>query len=88
MFARKIRVEYEKDGRRHLCPQKWLDSFSMRNFTNDHIFDDTVPTGDGQMEIGARVPMERLRAAMDDWFRRKSYLSNDATLWVEEHDGL
>jgi len=56
----------------------------MRNFTNDQIFDDTVPTGDGQLEIGARVPMERLRAAMDDWFRRKSYLSKDATVRVEE----
>ena len=83
MFARKIRVEYDNNGQRLPCPMKWLDSFSMRNFTNDHIFDDTVPTGDGQMEIGARVPMERLRAAMDDWFRRKSYLKVGETLMVE-----
>ena len=87
MFARKIRVEYEEAGRRHSCPLKWLDSFSMRNFTNDQIFDDTLPLGDGQMEIGARVPLERLRAAMDDWFRRKSYLAKDATLRVEELEG-
>ncbi|SPF46475.1 hypothetical protein SBA1_650024 [Candidatus Sulfotelmatobacter kueseliae] len=44
MFARKIRVEYEEDGRRRPCPLKWLDSFSMRNFTNASIFDDTLPT--------------------------------------------
>src|SRR5262252_6041456 len=25
MFARKIRVEYEKDGKKHPCPLKWLD---------------------------------------------------------------
>ena len=84
MFARKIRVQYEEAGQRHACPLKWLDSFSMRNFTNDQVFDDTIPTGDGQMEIGARVPVERLRAAMDNWFRRKSYLPRGATLVVEQ----
>src|SRR5664279_5213322 len=84
MFARKIRIEYEEAGQRHPCPLKWLDSFSMRNFTNDQVFDDTIPAGDGEMEIGARVPLERLRTAMEDWFRRKSYLPKDATLVVEE----
>jgi hypothetical protein len=84
MFARKICVEYEQAGRRHACPLKWLDSFSMRNFTNDQVFDDTIPTGDGQMEIGAHVTLEHLRTSMDDWFRRKSYLPKDATLVVEE----
>ena len=47
MFARKIRVEYEENGQRQPCPLKWLDSFSMRNFTNDQVFDDTIPAGDG-----------------------------------------
>ena len=84
MFVRKIRVEYEEAGQRHACPLKWLDSFSMRNFTNDQVFDDTIPTGDGEMEIGARVPLERLRTAMEDWFRRKSYLPKGASLLVEE----
>ncbi len=88
MFMRKIRIEYEQAGQRYPCPLKWLDSFSMRNFTNDQVFDDTLPTGPGQMEIGARVPLERLRASMEDWFRRKTYLPNDATLVAEEqHDG-
>jgi hypothetical protein len=84
MFARKIRVEYEEAGQRRACPLKWLDSFSMRNFTNDQVFDDTIPVGDGEMEIGTRVPLERLRVSMDDWFRRKNYLSKSATLVVEE----
>lgn len=75
-------MEYESDGRRLPCPLKWLDSFSMRNFTNDQIFDDTLPVADGVMEVGARVPLERLRAAMEDWFRRKSYLPKDARLFV------
>jgi hypothetical protein len=84
MFARKVRVEYEEAGKRRPCPLKWLDSFAMRNFTNDLIFDDTLPTADGEMEIGARVPIDRLRTSMDDWFRRKSYLPKGATLVVEE----
>ena len=84
MFARKLRVEYEEAGQRHACPLKWLDSFSMRNFTNDQVFDDTIPIGEGQLEIGTRVPLEHLRASMEDWFRRKSYLPKDAVLIVEE----
>ena len=83
MFARKIRVGYEVNGQRHSCPMKWLDSFSMRNFTNATIFDDTLPTGDGIMEIGTNVPLDELRAAMEDWFRRKSYLPKNARLVVE-----
>ena len=84
MFARKIRVQYQESGKLHSCPVKWLDSFSMRNFTNDQVFDDTIPMGDGRMEIGARVPLERLRDAMEDWFRRKSYLPPAAVLVVKE----
>ena len=84
MFARKIRVEYESNGRRQPAPLKWLDSFAMRNFTNDQVFDDTLPTGDGVIEIGSRVPLDRLKMAMEDWFRRKGYLAKDAALRVSE----
>ena len=63
-------------------PLKWLDSFAMRNFTNVSIFDDTLPIADGQMEIGERVPLDELKAAMEDWFRRKGYLKKDSRLRV------
>lgn len=56
----------------------------MRNFTNDQIFDDTLPVADGLVEIGARVPLERLRTAMEDWFRRKSYLPKGSSLELQE----
>lgn len=59
----------------------------MRNFTNDPIFDDTIPVADGVMEVGRRVPLEKLRDAMEDWFRRKSYLPKGAGLMVEEEIG-
>jgi hypothetical protein len=84
MFARRIRVEYEENGSRLPCPLKWLDSFSMRNFTNASVFDDTLPVADGQMEIGAAVPLDELRDSMEDWFRRKSYLPKEARLLVAE----
>jgi hypothetical protein len=84
MFARKIRVEYEENGQRHPCPLKWLDSFSMRNFTNASVFDDTLPLADGVMEIGTHVPLAQLKEAMEDWFRRKGYLTKGAGLVLTE----
>jgi len=80
MFERKIRVEYEENGERRPCPLKWLDSFSMRNFTNATIFDDTLPVADGAMEIGTNVPLDQLREAMEDWFRRKGYIARQTFL--------
>jgi hypothetical protein len=84
MFARKIRVEYETQGQRQPCPLKWLDSFSMRNFTNASVFDDTLPVADGRMEIGRNVPLDQLKEKMEDWFRRKSYLPKEGSLRVTE----
>jgi hypothetical protein len=84
MFARKIRVEYEDHGHGVPCPLKWLDSFSMRNFTNASVFDDTVPVSDGLMEIGTNVPLNQLCEAMQDWFRRKGYLPKESKLSLEE----
>jgi hypothetical protein len=84
MFARTISVEYDDNGQRYECLLKWLDNFSMRNFTNATLFDDTLPIADGVMEIGAKVPLEQLKAAMEDWFRRKSYLPKGAELIVTE----
>ena len=84
MFARKIRVEYEADGKKLPCPLKWLDSFSMRNFTNASVFDDTLPVSDGRMEIGTNVPLSDLATAMEDWFRRKGYLPKESKLLLAE----
>lgn len=84
MFARTIRVEYEKDGKKLLCPLKWLDSFAMRNFTNATVFDDTLPTADGQIEIGRNVPLDQLQDAMQDWFQRKGYLPKESKLSLAE----
>lgn len=85
MFARRIRVDYELDGQRLPCPIKWMDSFAMRNFTNAKAFDDTLPVSDGVMEIGNNIALPELAEAMEDWFRRKSYLPHSARLIVESY---
>lgn len=83
MFARKLRIDrIDSDERTHPCPIKWLDSFAMRNFTNHAIFDDTLPAADGILEAGFRVPLDKLQSAMQDWFRRKGYLTTSDRLRI------
>ena len=85
MFARRIQIErIDAFGAAHLCPIAQIDNFAMRNFTNDAIFDDTLPVADGLLEAGHRVPLDRLHPAMEDWFRRKGYLKPEEHLRVTE----
>ena len=85
MFVRKLQIErIDAAGNTHPCPIAQLDNFAMRNFTNDAVFDDTLPIADGLLEVGTRVPIDRLSAAMQDWFRRKSYLAPTDHLRVTE----
>ena len=60
----------------------------MRNFTNDAVFDDTLPISDGILEAGNRVPLDRLREKMQDWFRRKGYLTPVEHLRITERTPL
>jgi len=85
MFARKVKIEcIAEDGSMKPCPIAWIDNFAMRNFTNDAIFDDTLPIGDGLLEIGNRVPVERLEAAMEVWFAKKGYVKAGERVRVVE----
>jgi len=85
MFARRFSIQrIDPGGARHACPIGWIDNFAMRNFTNDPVFDDTLPVADGVLEAGTHVPLERLQPAMEDWFRRKGYLKADERLEVVE----
>ena len=85
MFVRKIAiVRVAADGSVTPCPLHWIDNFAMRNFTNDAVFDDTLPAADGLLEAGHRVPADRLSVAMEDWFRRKGYLKPGERLSVSE----
>ena len=85
MFVRKLTIErIDSEGAVTPCPIRWIDNFAMRNFTNDAIFDDTLPVADGLLEVGNRVPLDRLRTNMEDWFRRKSYLAPGDHLRITE----
>jgi hypothetical protein len=85
LFIRKLHINHiDPQGNPQPCPIKWLDSFAMRNFTNDAIFDDTLPVSEGLLEAGYRVPLDRLQSAMEDWFRRKSYLKPHERLSIIE----
>ena len=85
MFARKLSIQrVDSSGTRHPCPLRWIDNFAMRNFTNEAIFDDTLPVADGLLEAGHRVPLDRVHFAMDDWFRRKGFLKPDESLEISE----
>ena len=85
MFARRISVQrVDAAGERQACPIRWIDNFAMRNFTNDAVFDDTLPVGDGLLEAGHRVPLDRLSPAMEAWFRKKGYLTAEERLEVRE----
>ena len=87
MFARRLTVNrIDADGARHACPIAQIDNFAMRNFTNDAVFDDTFPAADGILEAGNRIPLDQLRKAMEDWFRRKGYLKPDERLEVSEEN--
>ncbi len=88
MFARKLSVvAQDRAGAWTPVPLTWLDSFAMRNFTNDAVFDDTLPVRDGVLEVGSRVPIATLEIAMESWFRRKGWLSEGECLQVTEADG-
>lgn len=84
MFIRKLRIErIDLQGQSHPCPIHWIDNFAMRNFTNDAIFDDTLPIADGLLEAGYRVPSDKLHNAMENWFRRKGYLQQNEYLRIQ-----
>jgi hypothetical protein len=88
MFVRRLSIQrIDSSGSPHPCPIGWIDNFAMRNFTNDAVFDDTLPAADGLLEAGHRVPLDRLQPAMEDWFRRKGYLKPDERLEVSENAG-
>jgi hypothetical protein len=85
MFARRVSVQcIDPGGKRHACSIRHIDSFAMRNFTNDAVFDDTFPAADGLLEIGHKVPLDRLQTAMEDWFHRKGYLKPGERLELAE----
>ncbi|MGC2420639.1 MAG: hypothetical protein WA405_03205 [Candidatus Acidiferrales bacterium] len=86
MYLRKLRAETIIGGERRPAPLDWLDSFCMRNFTGSAEFDDTLPTGEGLLEIGSRVDPARLAAALGEWFTKRGK-GNGRPVRVEIREG-
>ena len=85
MFLRRLSVErVTPAGESIPCPIAWIDNFAMRNFTNDAVFDDTLPVADGVLEAGLLVPIDLLQERMKAWFRRKGYLAAEEMLKITE----
>src|SRR5260370_40103390 len=73
MYARKLKVEIVVGGERRPCPLEWLESFAMRNFTGSAEFDDTLPTGEGELEAGFRAEPERPAEAPSALLAKRGY---------------
>lgn len=85
MFLRRFKIErISEQSETAPVPIAQIDNFCMRNFTNNAIFDDTLPIADGLLEAGNLVPLESLQTSMEAWFRRKNYLTPIETLRITE----
>jgi hypothetical protein len=71
VYAQKFRVDLLIRGERRPCPLEWLDQFCMRNFTNAVEFDDTLPLGDGAVEVSFRVTPERFAESFGAWLTQR-----------------
>jgi hypothetical protein len=71
MYAQKLKADVLIAGKREPMPLEWLDSFCMRNFTGSGEFDDTLPTGEGQLEAGSNVDIQRLATEMSEWLTKR-----------------
>lgn len=71
MYAQKFKVVVVIRGERRACPVEWLDQFCMRNFTNAAEFDDTLPAGEGRVEVSFRVTPERFAESLAAWLTQR-----------------
>jgi len=87
MFLRKLKIErLTATGEAFPFPIAQIDNFCMRNFTNNALFDDTLPIAGGLLEAGNLVPLETLQTSMEAWFRRKNYLTATERLRIIQCD--
>ena len=71
MYAQKLNVSVVMDGERRPCPLEWLDAFCMRNFTNAAEFDDTLPAGEGRVELSFRITPEGFAASLQEFLEKR-----------------
>ncbi len=83
MFARRLRLTLRSADGFTPVPKRWLDDFFMRNFTGYSAFDETLVTGEGELEASLRVPLEQIASQFEKWLRGRRMIPNETTLVVE-----
>ena len=84
MFARKLRLELAEGGTVRPAPQEWLDQFFMRNFIGLSVFDETLVTGEGEMEAALDVEPEQVKEHFEKWLRGRKMIGPETRLEVRE----
>ncbi len=82
MFAQKLSLTLEGGGTRTPVPKAWLDQFFMRDFAGSSAFDETLATGDGELEAGLAVDPVQVQAELEKWLRGRRMIGADVTLRV------
>ena len=82
MFDRKLRLELVEGETRRPAPKDWLDQFFMRNFTGLSAFDETLVTGDGEMETGRGVEPGDVKEHFEKWLRGRKMIGSETRLEV------
>jgi hypothetical protein len=82
VFAQKLRVTLRAEGVETPAPQAWLEQFFMRDFTGSSAFDETLVTGDGELEAGFSVRPEEARAKFERWLRGRKTIAAEAEVEV------
>ena len=84
MFARKLRLDLAEGGTVRPAPKEWLDQFFMRNFIGLSAFDETLVTGEGEMEAGLGVEPGQVKEHFEKWLRGRKMISPETGLEVRE----
>jgi len=82
MFARRLQIEVDQDGRPRPCPLEWLDQFFMRHFTGISGLDDTLPVAEGRLEAGLDVDLNVLHREFEKWLRGRKLIAPGAELRI------
>jgi len=85
MFAHRLRLSVgDPSGVARPVPLEWLDRFFMRHFTGLSALDDTLPAGDGLLEVGSDVDYAVLQREFEKWLRGHRLLALDEKLAIEQ----
>ncbi len=82
MFARKFRLNLAEGEQSRPVPKQWMDQFFMRNFIGLSEFDETLVTGEGELEAGFAVTAEQIQEHFEKWLRGRKLIRQDAVLEV------